>query len=76
MSGIVKRSLSIRGHRTSISLEDAFFDEMARLAEERSMSLAALVAEIDATRDRRTNLSSALLLFVLEHLKQRRNPVQ
>ncbi|MDF1598335.1 ribbon-helix-helix domain-containing protein [Mesorhizobium sp. YIM 152430] len=76
MSGIVKRSLSIRGHRTSISLEDAFFDEMARLAEERSMSLAALVAEIDATRDRRTNLSSALRLFVLEHLKQRRNPVQ
>lgn len=76
MSGIVKRSLSIRGHRTSISLEDAFFDEIARLAEERSMSLAALVAEIDATRDRRTNLSSALRLFVLEHLKQRRNPVQ
>jgi predicted DNA-binding ribbon-helix-helix protein len=76
MSGIVKRSLSIRGHRTSISLEDAFFDEMGRLAEERSMSLAALVAEIDSTRDRRTNLSSALRLFVLEHLKQRRNPVQ
>ena len=76
MSGIVKRSLSIRGHRTSISLEDAFFDEMGRLAEERSMSLAALVAEIDATRDRRTNLSSALRLFVLENLKQRTNPVQ
>lgn len=76
MSGIVKRSLSIRGHRTSISLEDAFFDQLAHLAEERSMSLAALVAEIDAARDRRTNLSSALRLFVLENLRQRRSSVQ
>lgn len=71
MSGIVKRSMSIRGHRTSISLEDAFFEELNRLADERSMSLAALVAQVDATRDRRTNLSSALRLFVLDELKRR-----
>lgn len=70
MSGIVKRSMSIRGHRTSISLEDAFFEELTRLADERSMSLAALVAQVDATRDRRTNLSSALRLFVLDELKR------
>ncbi|WP_024588673.1 ribbon-helix-helix domain-containing protein [Aliihoeflea sp. 2WW] len=71
MSGIVKRSMSIRGHRTSISLEDAFFEELNRLADEKSMSLAALVAQVDATRDRRTNLSSALRLFVLDELKRR-----
>ncbi len=71
MSGIVKRSMSIRGHRTSISLEDAFFEELNRLAGEKSMSLAALVAQVDATRDRRTNLSSALRLFVLDELKRR-----
>ncbi len=71
MSGIVKRSMSIRGHRTSISLEDAFFEELNRLAGEKTMSLAALVAQVDATRDRRTNLSSALRLFVLDELKRR-----
>lgn len=71
MSGIVKRSMSIRGHRTSISLEDAFFEDLNRLADEKSMSLAALVAQVDATRDRRTNLSSALRLFVLDELKRR-----
>lgn len=74
MSGVVKRSLSIRGHRTSISLEDAFFDELTRTADDRSMSLAALVAEIDADRDRRMNLSSALRLFVLDALKKRAGP--
>ncbi|MCO6388095.1 ribbon-helix-helix domain-containing protein [Aliihoeflea sp. 40Bstr573] len=74
MSGVVKRSVSIRGHRTSISLEDAFFDELARIAAKRNLVLAALIAEIDATRDRRTNLSSALRLFVLEDLKARSGP--
>lgn len=71
MSGITKRSLSIRGHSTSISLEDAFFEELTRIAGERSLSFAALVAEIDERRDRRTNLSSALRLFVLDDLKTR-----
>lgn len=74
MSGIVKRSVSIRGHRTSISLEDAFFDELARIASARAVALAALIAEVDATRDRRTNLSSALRLFVLDDLKARSGP--
>lgn len=74
MSGIVKRSVSIRGHRTSISLEDAFFDELARIAAERELALAALIAEVDAMRDRRTNLSSALRLFVLDDLKARSGP--
>lgn len=69
MSSVTKRSLSIRGHSTSISLEDAFFEELNRIAAERSLSFAALVAEIDERRDRRTNLSSALRLFVLDDLK-------
>ncbi|MCO6392273.1 aryl-sulfate sulfotransferase [Aliihoeflea aestuarii] len=72
MSGVTKRSLSIRGHSTSISLEDGFFDELMRIARDRSLSFAALVAEIDERRDRRTNLSSALRLYVLDDLKSRR----
>ncbi|WP_061931076.1 ribbon-helix-helix domain-containing protein [Aureimonas sp. AU22] len=60
-----KRSLSIRGHRTSISLEDAFWSELRSLAVRRHMSLAALIAEIDAERGADTNLSSAIRLHVL-----------
>lgn len=70
MSSVEKRSISIRGHRTSFSLEKPFFDELARIATEREMSLAALVAEIDETRARDTNLSSALRVFVLESVKR------
>lgn len=71
MSRIVKRSVSIRGHRTSFSLEQPFHDELAAIAAERGMALAALVGEIDQTRPRDTNLSSALRLHVLERLKAR-----
>ncbi|HRP80142.1 MAG TPA: ribbon-helix-helix domain-containing protein [Aquamicrobium sp.] len=70
MSGIVKRSVSIRGHRTSYSLERPFHDELARIAAARGIALAALVGEIDQTRPRETNLSSALRLHVLENLKR------
>lgn len=69
MSGVRKRSVSIRGHRTSFSLEDAFFAEIERLAALRDMPIATLVAEIDAARERSTNLSSALRLHVLAQLK-------
>lgn len=64
-AAIVKRSLAIAGHRTSISLEDAFWQGLRRLAEERNLPVAALVAEIDATRGR-NNLSSAIRVFVLK----------
>jgi predicted DNA-binding ribbon-helix-helix protein len=66
-----KRSVTIRGHRTSISLEQEFFDELAALAGSRGIAFAALVAEIDSTRPRSTNLSSALRLFVLTEYKRR-----
>ncbi|HEY1736160.1 MAG TPA: ribbon-helix-helix domain-containing protein [Methylovirgula sp.] len=66
---IVKRSLAIAGHRTSISLEDAFWDGLRQIADERKLSVAALVAEIDATRGA-NNLSSAIRVFVLKALAQ------
>ncbi|VTZ26501.1 hypothetical protein MPC4_80011 [Methylocella tundrae] len=62
---IVKHSLTIAGHRTSISLERAFWDRLRRLAAERGTSLAIVVAEIDARRGA-ANLSSAIRVFVLE----------
>lgn len=70
MSGIVKRSVAIRGHRTSFSLEAPFFDDLAAIARRRRIALAALVAEIDAARPRGSSLSSALRMFVLEAAKR------
>ena len=62
-----KRSVSIRGHRTSLSLEDGFWKELARIAEMRKTSVAGLIAEIDNGRS--GGLSSAVRLFVLDTLK-------
>ncbi len=62
---LVKRSLTIAGHRTSISLEDAFWRRLKLLAGHRDMSTSALIAEIDAARGE-ANLSSAIRVFVLE----------
>ncbi len=70
-SRVRKRSISIRGHRTSFSLEQPFHDELAAIAARRGMAVAALVAEVDATRPREANLSSALRVHVLEWLKSR-----
>lgn len=67
-----KRSVTIDGHRTSISLEDAFWTELSALSHERGLSLNALVAEIDHGRAQNGgNLSSALRLYVLHEVKQR-----
>lgn len=71
MNGIIKRSVSIHGHRTSFSLEKPFHHELAAIAAERGIALAALVGEIDKARPDGVNLSSALRLHVLEHLKAR-----
>lgn len=67
--GVIKRSVSIRGHRTSFSLEQEFHDDLVALAAESGVSLAALVAQVDDARARNTNLSSALRLFVLKAAK-------
>ena len=66
MSYVVKRSVTIKGHRTSFSLEQPFFDALAAIAARRGLSLAALVAEIDGSRPKDANLSSALRVHVLE----------
>jgi predicted DNA-binding ribbon-helix-helix protein len=68
-----KRSVTIDGHRTSISLEDGFWEELAVIAQARRLSLNALVAKIDRARGASGNLSSALRLYVLETLRQRLN---
>jgi predicted DNA-binding ribbon-helix-helix protein len=69
-SAIVKRSVSLSGHKTSISLEDAFWTYLKEIAESRGVSVSVLVAEIQQ-QDRQTNLSSAIRLFVLEHARER-----
>jgi predicted DNA-binding ribbon-helix-helix protein len=65
-----KRSVVIDGHATSISLEDEFWRELTAIAQARSLSLNALVAEIDKQRGDRPNLSSALRLHVLKALRR------
>ena len=62
-----KRSLSIRGHMTSVSLEDEFWRELREIAEKRGISMANLVSEIDGKRS--GGLSSAIRLFVLATIK-------
>ncbi|MEO4000114.1 ribbon-helix-helix domain-containing protein [Mesorhizobium sp. CAU 1732] len=71
MSAVIKRSISIRGHRTSFSLEQPFYAELLRIAAERNVPLAGLVGQVDAERARDTNLSSALRLFVLDWFRER-----
>lgn len=68
--GIIKRSVAIAGHRTSVSLEEEFWDELKRIATEREISINGLIAEIDEKRAR-TNLSSAIRLEILADLKKR-----
>ncbi|MBB6259808.1 putative DNA-binding ribbon-helix-helix protein [Paenochrobactrum gallinarii] len=61
-----KHSVTIRGHSTSFTLEDAFYHIICNLAEQRKMALAALIAEIDGLRPEGCNLSSALRLYALQ----------
>ncbi|MDP8921211.1 MAG: ribbon-helix-helix domain-containing protein, partial [Pseudomonadota bacterium] len=61
---IVKRSVSIAGHRTSISLEEPFWEVLREIAEREKLSIQALIGRIDAERDEQ-NLSSAIRVFVL-----------
>jgi predicted DNA-binding ribbon-helix-helix protein len=66
-----KRSVLIAGHRTSLSLESAFWDQLKAIAGHRRISLNKLIEEIDRTRsteEKPANLSSAIRLFVLQHL--------
>lgn len=64
-AGIVKRSVSIAGHRTSVSLEEPFWEALRSIAEKRGVSIQALIGRIDAGRGEQ-NLSSAIRVFVLK----------
>ena len=69
-STVLKRSVVINHHKTSVSLEDAFWKAIKGIAAARNLTLSELVAEIDSER-RQGNLSSALRLYVLEHYRSR-----
>jgi predicted DNA-binding ribbon-helix-helix protein len=68
----VKRSLTLRGHRTSVSLEAAFWDEFRRIAAARGQSLNVLAGELDAARTPPASLASAIRLFVLREVRNGR----
>jgi len=69
MSRIIKHSINIAGHLTSVSLEQEFWDALKSIAKERSCSAADLITQIDSNRD--GGLSSAIRVFVLTTLQQR-----
>jgi predicted DNA-binding ribbon-helix-helix protein len=72
-SPVVKRSINIGVHRTSVSLEDAFWSELKEIAHNQGVAVSKLVAQIEDTRQQgnlsSSNLSSALRLYVLEHIR-------
>jgi predicted DNA-binding ribbon-helix-helix protein len=67
---VPKRSVMIAGHRTSVSLEKAFWDCLKEIAADRGTTVAELIAEIDQKRSQ-SNLSSAIRLFVLEYFQNK-----
>ena len=67
---VVKRSVVVEGHKTSVSLEDAFWSSLKDIAARRGLSLSMQIAAIDQHR-RTSNLSSAIRLFVLDYFRER-----
>ena len=63
MTGLVKRSVTLAGHRTSVALETVFWDALAALAAQRGQTLAGLIAAVDAERAPDQPLASALRIF-------------
>ncbi|WP_209504003.1 MULTISPECIES: ribbon-helix-helix domain-containing protein [unclassified Ruegeria] len=61
----VKRSLTLKGHRTSVSLEDEFWRAFRDIAKEKDQPINALAAQIDVDRDPETGLASAIRVFIL-----------
>lgn len=71
MSAPMKRSVTIGGHRTSVSLEDAFWRELRELSRASGETTAAVIAAIDAARPPEVGLATALRLYVLAELRKR-----
>ena len=67
----VKHSLTLRGHRTSVSLEDEFWRAFREIAKENSKPINVLAAEIDANRGVDVGLASAIRVFVLNHFQNK-----
>ena len=68
-SAIIKRSIVIDGHKTSVSLEDPFWESLKEIGRGQQVTLSKLVAKIDAGRPY-GNLSSSIRLFVLDHFRE------
>ena len=66
--GPVKHSLTLKGHRTSVSLEDVFWREFRRIAREDGKTINALAAEIDVARDPEVGLASSIRVYVVNRL--------
>ena len=67
----VKHSVTLKGHRTSISLEDEFWVALRRISEEKGIAINALIAEIDVNRGTASGLASAIRVFVLREVQAR-----
>ena len=74
-SGIVKRSVAIAGHRTSVSLEAPFWEALKEIAGKRGCSMQQLIGHIDAGRGTQ-NLSSAIRVFVLFNMRSEALPAR
>ena len=71
MSTLEKHSVVVSGHRTSVSLEAPFWQELTAIAARRGISVNRLIDQIDRSRD--GNLSSAIRVFVLRELRRKRD---
>ncbi len=67
----VKRSLTLRGHRTSVSLEKEFWDAFRAISAEKNIPINVLAAEIDAERGLDSGLASAIRVYVLTHFQNK-----
>ncbi len=67
----VKRSRTLKGHRTSVSLEDEFWIAFREIAQKKEIPINVLAAKIDVERDHETGLASAIRVFVLNWFKSR-----
>lgn len=71
-SAVVKRSVVIGGHKTSVSLEEPFWNEVRAIADAQRVTVSNLLRRIDHERQN-TNLSSAIRVFVLQHVREQVN---
>jgi predicted DNA-binding ribbon-helix-helix protein len=74
-STIVKRSVLVRGHKTSVSLEEPFWNGLKEIAASRRLPLSAVLQRVDTERHDNSNLSSAVRLFVLDHYRDQAEAV-